>query len=222
MRRLPPGQVIRRSRPPAFIAPAAPALLGGLAALACALLAAGCLPPKPLYDGPRLPADKAAVLRGQSFFRQTQDREKRVLTTITGRIVVVGLDGRILNRRSPVSGAGEHFELPPGRHTLLCFAAYEVSWYDESKGFLSNLSHARSVYSDLFDLVFTAGEGRKYRYAAEFFADTISDDYEDRTVVFARPAVEDVTGRHGGAVSEPVPSLPLEFDDLKRVRDGLE
>jgi hypothetical protein len=134
----------------------------------------------------------------------------------SGRVVIIGLDGKVFNPRVYAAYSGDDFLLPPGRHSLLAYCEYATHgkgpyWVD---------------YSDTFTISFTAREGRSYRYQADFFLGTVdAGPYSGRTILVAEPGIWDVT-EHRSAdssnrIDEGTVRAPVVFPTLTHIQSAV-
>lgn len=192
----------------------------GRAAIAAMSLAlsVGCAAPKALYDGPPLPRGQVALLNGFPSFEYRQGAPGKG-NTVSGRgvVVVIGLDGKIFNRKVHAAYSGDSFTLLPGSHVLLAYCAYEARGGDRSTHF----------YSALFTIPLEARAGREYRYRADFTPEaTGRGRHPEGGGSVARPGIWDVTDNRScdssnrvSTTESPVPVTRRDLSHLQRAID---
>ncbi len=188
--------------------------LSRIIALGCAAFAFGCAAPRLLYDGPPLPREKVALLRGFPFMSYREGRSGRGNSVAaSGKVVVIGLDGRVFNAKVYAAYSGDDFILLPGRHSLLAYCEYNP--HDGGP--------VRTLYSDLFTIAFTAKAGREYRYQADFYLARTDGGASSRHAgLLAHAGVWDVTENRSAdssnRVNEGAPGVPVTFRTLTHIQ----
>ncbi len=185
-----------------------------IVALGCAAFTLGCATPRLLYEGHPLPREKVALLRGFPFmsYREGQGGRGNSVAA-SGKVVVIGLDGRVFNAKVYAAYSGDDFMLLPGRHSLLAYCEYNP--HDGGP--------VKALYSNLFTITFTAKAGREYRYQADFYLVQADGGAISRHAgLMAHAGVWDVTETRSAdssnRVNERALGVPVTFRTLTHIQ----